>query len=143
MKRRNKFIGILLSVAMLMSAMTVVSYAEDVNAFSQRPAVGNMKVAISDDEANIVVGLRTNGTINVQEKGYGWYRMDEQSKNELLSLTNIVDVDCTDNDVAALRSDGTVYTTLSIVQHWKNSYFSTLEEDEYKEADSWTDIVAI
>ena len=139
MKRRNKFIGILLSVAMLMSAMTVVAYAEDVNAFPpQRPAVGNMKVAISDDEANIVVGLRTNGTINVQDKGYGLIHMDDKSKNALLSLTNIVDVDCTFSDVAALRNDGTVYTTAS------GLHTSLVKGDKkYKDADAWTDIVAI
>ncbi len=141
MRKTSKIISILLTVAMLMSAMTVVSYAEDVNAFPpQRPAVGNMKVAISDDEANIVVGLRTNGTVNIQEKGYDYfYRIDEQSKNEFLSLTNIVDVDCTTYDAVALKSDGTVYTTIT---DWHaNSNFHL--EDPYKEADSWTDIVAI
>lgn len=140
MKRRNKFIGILLSVAMLMSAMTVVSYAEDVNAFPpQRPTVGNMKVATSDNLENLVVGLRTNGTVNLIDRQREIWNISEESKNELLSLTNIVDVDCTNGDVAALRSDGTVFTTSS------GSGISIFEEykKRYKEADSWTDIVAI
>ena len=114
MKKTNKIISMLFMVAMCMSAMAVGTLAEDVNVFPpQRPMVGNMKVAISDDEANIVVGLRTNGTINVLNRGYSWDRIDEQTTNELLSLINIVDVDCTISDVAALRSDGTVYTTSS------------------------------
>ena len=138
--KRNKFIGILLSVAMLMSAMTVVSYAEDVNAFPpQRPAVGNMKVATSDNLESLVVGLRTNGTVNLMDRQREIWNISEESKNELLSLTNIVDVDCTNGDVAALRSDGTVFTTSS------GSGISIFEEykKRYKEADSWTDIVAI
>lgn len=139
MKKTYKIISLLLTVAMLMSVMTVVSFAEDVNAFPpQRPAVGNMKVAVSDDEENIIVGLRTNGTINVQNKQYGMVHMDDQSMNELLSLTNIVDVDCSFSDVAALRSDGTVYTTSSGL-----GFLLLEEEKKFKEADTWTDIVAI
>ena len=140
MKRRDKFIGILLSVAMLMSATTIVTYAEDVNAFPpQRPAVGNMKVATSDNLESLVVGLRTNGTVNLMDRQREIWNISEESKNELLSLTNIVDVDCTNGDVAALRSDGTVFTTSS------GSGISIFEEykKRYKEADSWTDIVAI
>ncbi len=140
MKRRKKFIGILLTIAILMSAMTVVSYAEDVNAFPpQRPSVGNMKVATSDLSENLVVGLRTNGTVNLLDRQYEIWNISEESKNELLSLTNIVDVDCTNGDVVALRSDGTVFTTssgtgISIFEEYKK---------RYKESDSWTDIVAI
>lgn len=140
MRKTSKIISILLTVAMLMSAMTVVSYAEDVNAFPpQRPAVGNMKVATSDNLENLVVGLRTNGTVNLIDKQYEIWNISEESKNELLSLTNIVDVDCTNGAVAALRSDGTVFTTSS------GSDFSIFEEykKRYKEADSWTDVVAI
>jgi len=140
MKRRDKFIGILLSVAMLMSATTIVTYAEDVNAFPpQRSAVGNMKVATSDNLESLVVGLRTNGTVNLMDRQREIWNISEESKNELLSLTNIVDVDCTNGDVAALRSDGTVFTTSS------GSGISIFEEykKRYKEADSWTDIVAI
>lgn len=140
MKKTSKLISILLTVAMLMSAMTVVSYAEDVNVFPpQRPAVGNMKVATSDNLENLVVGLRTNGTVNLIDKQYEIWNISEESKNELLSLTNIVDVDCTNGAVAALRSDGTVFTTSS------GSDFSIFEEykKRYKEADSWTDVVAI
>lgn len=77
--KRNKFIGILLSVAMLMSAMTVVSYAEDVNAFPpQRPAVGNMKVATSDNLESLVVGLRTNGTVNLMDKQREIWNISEE-----------------------------------------------------------------
>ncbi len=140
MRKTSKIISILLTVAMLMSAMTVVSYAEDVNAFPpQRPAVGNMKVATSDNLENLVVGLRTNGTVNLIDKQHEIWNISEESKNELLSLTNIVDVDCTNGAVAALRSDGTVFTTSS------GSDFSIFEEykKRYKEADSWTDVVAI
>lgn len=140
MKKTSKIISILLTVAMLMSAMTVVSYAEDVNAFPpQRPAVGNMKVATSDNLENLIVGLRTNGTVNLIDKQHEIWNISEESKNELLSLTNIVDVDCTNGAVAALRSDGTVFTTSS------GSDFSIFEEykKRYKEADSWTDVVAI
>lgn len=140
MKKINKIISILFTVATLMSAMTVISYAEDVNTFPpQRPAVGNMKVATSDYLENLVVGLRTNGTVNLLDKQYEMWNISEESKNELLSLTNIVDVDCTNSDVAALRSDGTVFTTSS------GTGFSIFDEykKRYKEADSWTDIVAI
>lgn len=140
MKKTSKIISILLTVAMLMSAMTVVSYAEDVNAFPpQRPVVGNMKVATSDNLENLVVGLRTNGTVNLIDRQREIWNISEESKNELLSLTNIVDVDCTNSDVAALRSDGTVFTTSS------GTRISIFEEykKRYKEADSWTDIVAI
>ena len=140
MKKTNKIISILLTIAMLMSAMTVVSYAEDVNTFPPaRPAVGNMKVATSDYSENLVVGLRTNGTVNLLDRQYEIWNISEESKNELLSLTNIVDVDCTNGDVAALRSDGTVFTTSS------SSGISIFGEykKRYKEADSWTDIVAI
>lgn len=136
----KKFISSLAVVLTFAQIVCVSAFAEDVNTFPpQRPEVGNMKVATSDNLENLVVGLRTNGTVNLIDRQREIWSISEESKNELLSLTNIVDVDCTNGDVAALKSDGTVFTTSS------GSGISIFEEykKRYKEADSWTDIVAI
>ena len=136
----KKFISSLAAVLAFAQIVCVSAFAEDVNTFPpQRPEVGNMKVATSDNLENLVVGLRTNGTVNLIDRQREIWSISEESKNELLSLTNIVDVDCTNGDVAALKSDGTVFTTSS------GSGISIFEEykKRYKEADSWTDIVAI
>ena len=139
MKRRNKFIGILLSVAMLMSAMTVVSYAEDVNAFPpQRPTVGNMKVVV-DDNSTVTVGLRTNGTVNVKAKeltsfGNG---IAPEVKGKVLSQTDVIDIACISNVIVLLKNNGTVF----LGQHDYQNYFENLQI--FNEAAAWTDIVAI
>ena len=139
MKKINKIISILLTVAMLMSAMTVVSYAEDVNTFPpQRPAVGNMKIVV-DDSNTVTVGLRTNGTVNVKAKeltsfGNG---IAPEVKNNVLGQTDVVDIACVSNTIVLLKSDGTVFVGY-------NEYYNGFKDLQIlKDAASWTDIVAI
>lgn len=135
----KKIIGSLVVIFVLAQTFCFSVFAEDVNAFPpQRPEVGNMKLD-ADTFNGVIVGLRTNGTINVKAAeldGFGT-GISTELKNELLSLTNIVDVACTRNTVVALKSDGTVY----VGQHNGYNHFNRMRYLE--EASAWTDIVAI
>ena len=65
----KKFISSLAAVLAFAQIVCVSAFAEDVNTFPpQRPEVGNMKVATSDNLENLVVGLRTNGTVNLIDR---------------------------------------------------------------------------
>ena len=128
----KKILSIVISAAIAMQMLSAVALAEDVNEFPpQRPAVGNMKVDANLSNS-VVVGLRSNGTINVKFPSY----TDNAIKDRLLSLTNIVDVATAHQveDLAALRADGTVYVTGRDISPYNASFTDAL---------SWTDIVAI
>lgn len=130
----KKFLSVLLAVFMLIQGMCLTSFAEDVNNFPPvRPTVGNMTIAVSDEEAHTVAGLRTNGTIALNSP-----YVYEELKNEILSLNNIVDIDCTLYEVFALRSDGTVFGKV-------NNHYIRSDLNAYKELDvsAWYDIAAI
>ena len=143
MKKTNKILNILLTVAILMGLMTSVSFAEDVNIFPpQRPVVGNMKVTIGEGSGfggDVIVGLRTNGTVNVKAQeldGFG-RGISPEVKNSVLSQTNVVDVACIENSIVLLKSDGTVFVGYS-------EYYNGFKDLQIlKDAASWTDIVAI
>ena len=65
----KKIIGSLAIIFILAQTYCFSAFAEDVNAFPpQRPEVGNMKVATSDNLESLVVGLRTNGTVNIMDR---------------------------------------------------------------------------
>ena len=113
MKKISKIVSILISAIMLIQALAITSFAEDVNTFPpQRPAVGNMKIITGEcaEGGEVVVGLRTNGTVNIraQELDDWGTGFSSSLKKELLSLDNVVDIACTKNIVVALKSDGTV-----------------------------------
>lgn len=130
----KKVLSVLLAVFMLIQGMCLTSFAEDVNNFPPvRPTVGNMTIAVSDEEAHTVAGLRTNGTIALNSP-----YVYEELKNEILSLNNIVDIDCTLYEVFALRSDGTVFGKV-------NNHYIRSDLNAYKELDvsAWYDIAAI
>lgn len=130
----KKVLSVLLAVFMLIQGMCLTSFAEDVNNFPPvRPTVGNMTIAVSDEEAYTVAGLRTNGTIALNSP-----YVYEELKNEILSLNNIVDIDCTLYEVFALRSDGTVFGKV-------NNHYIRSDLNAYKELDvsAWYDIAAI
>lgn len=144
--KKTKIVSILITAIMLMQTLAITSFAEDVNTFPpQRPTVGNMKLSIGErGDSETVVGLRTNGTINLRApeldiRGGGF---SPALKDKILSLTDVVDIACVMNVVVALKSNGTVY----VGQH-------TLEESifvnpmaklqAFNEASTWTDIVAI
>lgn len=132
MKRIHKIASMLVSIIMLMQIFAITSFAEDVNTFPPvRPGVGNMKVAVSSGRGNNIAGLRTNGTINIREELIqGLSFITDESKNQLLSLTNVVDVACSTYNVAALKDDGTVYVSIGRVGDFGNVAM-------------WNDIVAI
>lgn len=139
MKKTNKIISILLTVAMLMGLMTSVSFAEDVNAFPpQRPVVGNMKIVV-DNSNTVTVGLRTNGTVNVKAKERT--PLDNgiapEVKNNVLGQTDVVDIACINNTIVLLKSNGTVF----VGQHDFYDHFEKLQL--FNDAATWTDIVAI
>lgn len=130
----KKVLCMLLAIFTLIQGLCVTSFAEDVNNFPPvRPTVGNMTIAVSDEDGYTVAGLRTNGTI-VLNSPYVY----EELKNEILSLNNIVDMDCTSYEVFALKSDGTVFGKVN--DHYIRSYLNA-----YKDLDvsTWTDVVAI
>ncbi len=134
----EKILRILLTVALLMQMLCVVSSAENVNTFPpERPAVGNMKVVVGEpnfSDGISIVALRTNGTINyLEDLSYG-STVTDKSKAVLFGLTNIVDIACTDEYIVALKDDGTVYAS-------EDSF--RIGDELFQEANSWTDIVAI
>lgn len=139
MKKTSKVISILLTAAMLMSAMTVVSFAEDVNAFPpQRPAVGNMKIVVDDSDI-VTVGLRTNGTVNVKSMELSTFGkgIAPEVKNNVLGQTDVVDIACINNTVVLLKNDGTIF----LGQH---DFYNSFEKLQiFQDAASWTDIAAI
>ena len=101
----KKVLCMLLSIFTLIQGLCLTSFAEDVNNFPPaRPTVGNMTIAVSDEDGYTVAGLRTNGTIVLNSP-----HVYEELKKEILSLNNIVDMDCTSYEVFALKSDGTVF----------------------------------
>ena len=123
----KKVLCMLLAVFTLIQGLCVTSFAEDVNNFPPvRPTVGNMTIAVGGD--NSVVGVRTNGTVNINSS-----YITGKSKNEFLGLTNIVDVATTGLEAFALRSDGTVYAE-------DNKFAFTHEKTDFS---TWKDIVDI
>ena len=129
----------------LMSALTLIltlCSAFAVNAENEfppkRPEVGNMKI-VKSSGGNVIVGLRSNGTINVSADPFDPFGkgISGELRNELLSLTDVVDVACTFNAVAALKSDGTVY----VGENKGENYFKDIHP--FEAASTWTDIVAI
>lgn len=131
----RKFLFVLLVFMTCCTGFNISVHAEDINPFPpQRPQVGVMKVDIATYNG-VFTGLRTNGTINVKAAELNAFGtgISAELKNELLSLTNIVDVACTNNTVVALRADGTVYVGC-------NKGYNT---NRFEDAASWTDIVAI
>lgn len=144
--KKTKIISILITAIMLMQSFAITSFAEGVNTFPpQRHTVGNMKLSIGEHGiVDTVVGLRTNGTINLRaqeldRRGHGF---SPALKNELLSLTNVVDIACNKNIVVALKSDGTVF----VGQHTpEEALFIDPDANAriFNEASTWSDIVAI
>lgn len=145
--KKTKIISILITAIMLMQSFAITSFAEGVNTFPpQRPAVGNMKIITGEcaEGGEVVVGLRTNGTVNIraQELDDWGTGFSSSLKKELLSLDNVVDIACTKNIVVALKSDGTVY----VGQHTpEESLFVAPNANLriFSDASAWTDIVAI
>lgn len=70
-----------------------------------------------ENDADYLVGLKSDGTLMVTGKGY---------PNEILEWKNLVDVQCTGGDVVALQSDGRLLCSDSlgelagIVEGWSN-----------------------
>ena len=132
----KKIISLLVTIILVSQILTVTSFAEDVNEFPpQRPSAGVMKVK-TDSSGEIVMGLRTNGTINIKapEPTFFGIGFSKEIKEQLMSLTNIADIACTGYVAFALRHDGTVYMS--------DSVFDKTQE-KYKDVRSWTDIVSI
>lgn len=132
----KKFISMVISIIMLMQ-LSSVAFAEDVNPYPpQRPAVGNMKVDVVSFAGGYtaVVGLRTNGTVNV----LGYETPNIEGLAETMNLakyeTNVVDVACAQFAIALLKADGTVKFIIA-AEH--------TSEDMYVNPPYWTDIAAI
>lgn len=128
----------ILSIGLALSSVLNIPFAVSAeNAFPpQRPEVGVMKVVVGENSSEMVVGLRTNGTINFRKPQYqGVNLLGENSKAIMHSLNNVVDIACTDYEFAVLKSDGTVYTS----EHDDNEYTS----EPFSEANSWTNVVSI
>ncbi len=136
MKNSKKIFSALLMVIMLIQLFTVAVIANNEPLYT--PQVGIMKLAVSEDNT-IIVGLRTDGTINVSAQELDGFNVgiSPELRSSLLSLTNIVDIACTENKVVALRSDGTVY----VGQNEGDGFFMNLQG--FDDAAAWTDIVSI
>ncbi|MBQ4528004.1 MAG: hypothetical protein II998_08025 [Clostridia bacterium] len=96
-----------------------------------------MKVVVGEpnfSDGISIVALRTNGTINyLEDLTYG-STVKENSKAVLFGLSNIVDIACSDEYIAVLKDDGTVFTS-------EDSF--RIGKELFEDAGSWTDIVAI
>lgn len=117
---KKKILSVLL---MLISAMAFgrVSFAEDLNPFPpQTPQVGVMKVCVSSYDT-VVMGLRTNGTVNVMGVN------SESAREWIKTQTNVVDIACcTDMSVgiaAVLDSAGSVkIRKIEAYEHYFNDF---------------------
>ncbi len=130
---------ILLTVSTLIITLCTALAVNAENEFPpKRPEVGNMKIVTSSG-GNVIVGLRSNGTINVSAQPFNAFGegISGELRNELLSLTDVVDVACTFNAVAALKSDGTVY----VGENKGENFFK--DSHPFEAASTWTDIVSI
>ena len=134
----------ILSIGLALSSVLNIPFAVSAeNAFPpQRPEVGVMDIATTDMSEDIFVGLRSNGTINVDAEnvntlGSFGHGLAIGVQDELLSLTNVVDVDCNLNSVVALLSDGTVFVGENPGFDFHEDYHALTE------ASTWTDIVQI
>ena len=133
----KKFISTVISFIMFAQFSSIV-FAENIHPYPpQRPVIGNMKVDVVSFPGSgntAVVGLRTNGTVNV----LGYETPDIVGLAETMELakyeTDVVDVACTQFAIALLKSNGTVKFIIAT---------GHTSDEMYANPPYWTDIVAL